>query len=175
MASISIAKSKVENPRAKDIASISKRKKSVANKPKKITIFDTSNPTPALTLPLPAKGVSTHAIPKVRSRKLTPMNTPPSSNAVGATIFLGPRVASSVKSRRPCHNSMRRIVFFDLLSIAHPRELSPVQQPHKGSCESDYSERYQEPRRRTEVAIQKISYQQASQYGSWKFESNAQI
>jgi hypothetical protein len=63
MASTRIAKSKVENPKAKDIASTWTRKKSVANKARKIAILSINNPTPALTLPLPAKGDNTQATP----------------------------------------------------------------------------------------------------------------
>src|SRR2546426_8117425 len=70
-ASKRIASSRVENPKAKEIASNSKRKKSSESNPRKTTNFKTKSSTPACTLPLSASGAKIQRTPQPRRKKFS--------------------------------------------------------------------------------------------------------
>src|SRR5262245_64858092 len=88
------------------------------------------------------------------------MNIPPMSKLVGSTNFPGVRVTSSAKSMTTCHNAMLSIVLLDSAPILFSgKMLKPVHQSYEGSGKRQQGNNYQQPRRRTEVVIQQVSYE----------------
>jgi hypothetical protein len=86
-----------------------RRNKSV-RRLKKIMIFRMSRETPAVTLPLLARGASTQRMPNPSKKKFTPMKTPPRRSAFSSINLLRPRVSAVTRSINPCQSSMRTMV-----------------------------------------------------------------
>src|SRR5690349_8082829 len=99
------------------------------------------------------------------------MKTPPIRIAVGSKTLLVHPAAKSAVSMSPCHVSMRSIVLFAVSSIALGRKkFDPLHQPKKSPGECKQGRGNQQPRRRIEVLVGKISDYETAQDRSWQFK-----
>src|SRR4026207_1206076 len=104
------------------------------------------------------------------------MKTPPLRIAAGSKTLLVHPAAKSAVSISPCHVSMRSIVLFAVSSIAFGRKkFDPPHQPKKGPGECKQCARDQQPGRRVEILVRKISDYEAAQDRAWQFKRYPQI
>jgi hypothetical protein len=104
------------------------------------------------------------------------MNTPPIKIAIGSKSLLLHMATNSAASISPCHVSMRSIVLVAVSSIAFGRKkFDPPHQPKKSPGKCKQCARDQQPGRRVEILVRKISDYEAAQDRAWQFERYPQI
>ena len=105
-----IATNKQVNPSENDNGSNLTRNSRTDSKPRKRIIFKTNKATPVLILPLPAKGAKTKRMPKVRSKKLTPINKPPRRRDLDSTMLVEKNATQIAVTKTMCTTSIRKTV-----------------------------------------------------------------